>query len=664
MAVQTAAVASLRAPAAGLVAQVSTGEVGDEETTSSRTRTSLSSFASHGVTSSLSSSTSRRIATTRLSSTTLASTVNSTRSVSTAVHSRTSSPSTASSRVATTRRRPSTSSSASSASTRADTGTSRISAALSTESTGKAEPTSTLSTFVSSENAKDAKATASSPLPSTSSPRPSPTSYGYARTKNCTPPPRSFAGTDAGFASLCTVRYCDATARRNMVWSGNDGEVTRAEIESALGMLANLEPLWENGQGNVLADGYLGQGLYNAGLLFEITGDIRALDAVVRIADNILALQNPNTQDPVTIWTGDVDSVWPTGDLYPEDGKLVYAGCENGLIVGHMVSAAVMILKSPCLWDMVPPVFDGPTVFNESVTYYERAKAYIAAGDDTYESYFFRFLDPNWSIIQPADERWWLTGDSRAPGTPMPWNRRMMMVHGYLRLAAAHETAAAFDANITSKYDKIAQLNVGEFLADLNQSTAIRNGATTFNWDYSAGEDHTEESQGVHAYFDIWGSWISWQRSSAVFGVSNYIGQTFANTFAYTISFGNGTFSGLVTGSSTTKAYTINTLWGGWSFYALWMPSWFEELATSNVDVGFQGRTWLAIPLLWTKHALHVNDYTFWTGKFSSGYGEVVGTSSASSSGHMSSASFFVLRPITSGLVTLAALVAAIILLS
>jgi len=47
-----------------------------------------------------------------------------------------------------------------------------------------------------------------------------------------------------------------------------------------------------------------------------------------------------------------------------------------------MAAAAVFILKVPCLYDMVPPRFAGPTIFNASTTYFERAKAYIAAADE------------------------------------------------------------------------------------------------------------------------------------------------------------------------------------------------------------------------------------------------------------------------------------------
>jgi hypothetical protein len=121
------------------------------------------------------------------------------------------------------------------------------------------------------------------------------------------------------------------------------------------------------------------------------------------------------------------------------------------------------------------------------------------------------------------------------------------------------------------------------------------------------------------------------------FRSQNYFGRTFTSTFLNTISMGNGTFSGLVTGYSTTKAYQINTLYAAWSFYGYWDKQWYEEVATANSyvpfvrlvecrsedswssrplclfsiqriarsdtfscfrsEVGFRGRSWLAIPL-------------------------------------------------------------------
>ncbi|GAA5942043.1 uncharacterized protein JCM15063_004279 [Sporobolomyces koalae] len=460
----------------------------------------------------------------------------------------------------------------------------------------------------------------------------SPTVFGYAPKRGCRAPPVTFEGTSKGFANLCKVRYCDAQPRRNMIWNGLDGDVTRVEIESALGMLMQLEPVWENGQGNILGDGALGQGAYSASLLFEITGDIRALDVAVRIADNILALQNQNIENPFVIWTGEADPVWPTHALPPNNkADLIYAGCEQGEIVSNMVNAALMILKSPCLWNMVPPVFNGPSVFNKSATYLDRAKAYIAAGDDTYENYFFRFVDSAGSIIQPADGRWWSVGDTRDPGTLMPWNRRMQIVHGALKLAAAHETRTAFNANLTRYYDSLVQRNVMDFLGALNRTRGRVENVDIFRWDYSAMEEHTEESKGIHALYDIFGSWLAWQRSSATYYLSNNFGLTMAQTFEHQIFLGNGSFAGLVTGESTAKGHMIDSLWAHWSFYGFFLPKWYRTVASSNVAHGFQGRTWLAIPLLWTKHALHVNDLTFWTGSYSSGFGYIVGTENKAS---------------------------------
>ncbi|GAA5963539.1 hypothetical protein JCM3765_006273 [Sporobolomyces pararoseus] len=504
--------------------------------------------------------------------------------------------------------------------------TSHSSKTSSRETSSKTKPThSTLSTSIKP-----------SPTHYKTQARPSPTSYGYAPRKGCIQPPKTFEGSGKGFSNLCRVRYCDVKPRRNMIWSGFDGEVTREEIESALGMLANLEPVWQNGNGNILGDGALGQGAYSASLLFEITGDIRALDVAVRISDNILALQNQNTENPVRIWTGDVDPVWPTPELPPNNKhELIYAGCEQGEIVSNMVNSALMILKSPCLWKKIPPVFDGPTVFNDTTTYYDRALAYIAAGDDTYENYFFRFFDSAGSIIQPADERWWATGDTRAPGTLMPWNRRMQIVHGALKLAAAHESPAAYNSNLTKYYDSIVQRNVMDFLGALNQTRGKVEGMDIFQWDYSAMEEQTEESKGIHALYDIFGSWLAWQRSSATYYLSNDFGRIMAQTFQHQINLGNGSFAGLVTGESTKKGHTIDSLWGHWSFYGFFLPEWFYTVARSNVDHGFQGRTWLAIPLLWTKHALHVNDLTFWTGQYSSGFGYVLGTNGKSTSSSM-----------------------------
>ncbi|KAK4049036.1 hypothetical protein OIV83_004397 [Microbotryomycetes sp. JL201] len=430
-----------------------------------------------------------------------------------------------------------------------------------------------------------------------------PTSYGNGTVETkCQPPPSTFAGTDAGFKSLCRVRYCPVPAQGNMIWESNDGEVTRTEIESALGMLANVPPVWITGIGNILSDGPLGQGAYNAGLLYEVTGDIRALDLVVRMADNILALQNDPEHGQI-LWTGKREPIWPTSPFYPNNNSvLLGAGCEQGDIVGHMVNAAVYILKSPCLWDMQPPAYDGPTFFQSNETYLQRALTFIEHGDLALERYLIMyFLDParDWALIQPNDRRWSLVGDiGNKPGEPMPWNRRMIMLHGFLRLAAAHELYPVQDLQRVAFYDHVVSLNVKAFLASLNATTSAQ-GRPTFDWDYVEFEDHIEESMGVHGYFDIMGIWQAWQRNPSFFGVTNEVGTRFGNTFQDTINLGNNSFSGLVNGESNEKSPSVPGLWAGWSFYSLWVPEWFDTLVNANLAAknGFNGRSWLAVPL-------------------------------------------------------------------
>ncbi|KAK4699031.1 hypothetical protein P7C70_g7235, partial [Phenoliferia sp. Uapishka_3] len=405
-----------------------------------------------------------------------------------------------------------------------------------------------------------AVSTSSSP-PSSATPR---TLGNGSAPLSCTPPPFTFRGTAMGFEGLCQVSYCPAPPVKNMAWNGNSGQVTRQEIETALGMLANVEPVLENGIGNVLSDGELGQAAYNAGLLFELSGDRRALDFAVKYADNMLALRN-NPGNGTIMWNGIRELVWPTFPLPPYNTSIgQYAGSENGDIVGHMVNPALYILKSPCLWGLVPAPYEGPTAFAATDTYLTRALTFVRAGDETVDTYFIKwFLDENLLLIQPNDTRWLLVDDaSNLPGAPMPWNRRHLLLHSFLRLAAAHETLPVYDPVRVWTYDNIVRRNIKDFIAHLTP-TETDMGAPTFIWNYVKGKNNTEESKGVHGYYDILGLWMAWQRSPYLNGVTTSIAMALANTMQFKINLGNGTFSGLIDGTSTSSAPSVPGLWGG-----------------------------------------------------------------------------------------------------
>lgn len=140
-----------------------------------------------------------------------------------------------------------------------------------------------------------------------------------------------------------------------------------------------------------------------------------------------------------------------------------------------MVNAAVYILKMPCLWNLSPPAFNGPTPFPTNTTYLERAQAYVAAGDNVIDSELSRHCTCLYHLAdaltrrllsqvlfrsqlgfdsvrlrktvgvsqlahifshRPNDTRWSLVGDiGNQIGEPMPWNRRMIVSRSSLAFA-------------------------------------------------------------------------------------------------------------------------------------------------------------------------------------------------------------------------------------
>lgn len=46
-----------------------------------------------------------------------------------------------------------------------------------------------------------------------------------------------------------------------------------------------MKPVTVNGEGNVFGNGRFGQAVYNAGELFELSGDRRALDLMLQLAE-------------------------------------------------------------------------------------------------------------------------------------------------------------------------------------------------------------------------------------------------------------------------------------------------------------------------------------------------------------------------------------------
>ncbi|SCV73937.1 BQ2448_6367 [Microbotryum intermedium] len=428
--------------------------------------------------------------------------------------------------------------------------------------------------------------------------------------------PSEFRGTAAGFASTCSVRYCDPNSRyTDTLWGTTKGNVTRLEIESALGLLSRIPPVWVNGIGNVLANGYLGEASRAAGQMYQVTGDRRALDLTLQMAENTHWLQN----DPVNgtvMWTGRRDPVWPTTALAANPkAQLQYAGSENGYIVGNMILPALYILKQPCLWNMTPTRvggWAGPSKFNANNTYLDRARELIAAGRLTYDVYFVPwFFDKNGNVIQPNDPRWNLVGDagsSNKAGLPMAFNRRALLLDGMSKLASAYEHPMMLDAPVTEYYDQLIKTNLRTFVNDMERTKTLNGTLPSYDWDYVVGKNNTEEVRGIHGWFDVYWFFMSWQRNAAYYNMTTDLMTALANTMQYTIYQGNNTFSGFVDGHSTVAEPAVTVLSAGWAYYAYWLPEWFATVANAN-SVNFMKVPMYSIPLIWVKNAIATDNW-------------------------------------------------------
>ncbi|SCZ99069.1 BZ3500_MvSof-1268-A1-R1_Chr3-1g05792 [Microbotryum saponariae] len=452
--------------------------------------------------------------------------------------------------------------------------------------------------------------------------------------------PSGFDGTAVGFAMTCKARYCDPNDQYvDTIWGGTDGNVTRSEIESALGLLAKIPPVLANGIGNVLANGYLGEASRTAGQMYQVTGDRRALDLALQMAENMHFLQN----DPVNgtvMWTGLRDPVWPTGPPPPNNkAKLQYAGSENGYIVANMVLPALYILKQPCLWDMTPTRvggWTGPSKFNGNVTYLDRARGLIAAGRRTYDAYFLPwFFDNTGNVIQPNDARWSRVGDTgsiNGAGNPMAFNRRALLLDGMLKLASAYEHPMLFDPSVTASYDELIRVNLKTFVNDMEQTSTLNGTLPSYDWDYVVGRNNTEEVRGIHGWFDVYWFFMAWQRNAAYYNMTTSLMTSLANTMQYTIYQGSSefivyamapecafadaqisplpldTFSAYVDGHSTAADPAVTVLSGGWAYYAYWLPGWFGTVASAN-SVNFMKVPMYSIPLIWIKNAIATNNW-------------------------------------------------------
>ena len=83
--------------------------------------------------------------------------------------------------------------------------------------------------------------------------------------------------------------------------------------------------------------GNLGQSAEALADMYEITHDREILDELVKRADMMLAGRNDPEKGRI-LWTGNRELIWPNSP--DSDDEFLYAGTENGDVIGHIVNVA------------------------------------------------------------------------------------------------------------------------------------------------------------------------------------------------------------------------------------------------------------------------------------------------------------------------------------
>jgi hypothetical protein len=343
-----------------------------------------------------------------------------------------------------------------------------------------------------------------------------------------------------------------------------------------------------DGAHNYIADGPAGRDVEAMGLMYEATGDVAVLDRMIEFVDAFVFMRNdlPGGAHRV-MWTGKVDKVWPGNG--PTVTNPTYSGGENADTIAHILYAALLILKTPSLWNAVVP--DGnPHGFG--ATYLQRAKTYVARCDEANDEYSYKYFVTSANLIRnPAN---WPSGFHTMEAT----NIQMMQNGGYQRDAEAHEILGDDPARV-AKYHAVVKTSVRECLNGMKHAYTV-GGHNVFKWGYYPWSTSFNESVG-HANYDMIGLWRAWTRRS-LYAITTDEVTPFADTMLYAISKGNNQFSGNVDGSGT----LMNRVDGEWVVTADWRPAVYDLIAHADVANGRYATTpHIAASILWMKQRLN-----------------------------------------------------------
>lgn len=342
--------------------------------------------------------------------------------------------------------------------------------------------------------------------------------------------------------ALAVLAVYANVSRADLLIESIDGPVTPAEIAAFKAHMRTMDYRGDNNHNNFVY-GKAGNAAEAMGKMYEITHDREILDQFIKLADLMLAGRNDPEKGRI-LWTGKRELAWPNSP--DSTDEYLYAGEENGDVIGHICYAAKLILDDKSLWNEKLP--DGQT-------YLDHAKKYVSECDKTIDSYLLsNFVDPQTHRYRsPTSPLFARLGDraAKSMGKGVPWNQQMMLNNGFQRLAECHAVLGD-DPNRVAQYDEIVKTSCNAFLASLVHYDV--NGHDCVKWSYAADDNtlHYMEDA-AHGGYDLL---IIRHYRSGRYGIKKESLSPFANTAMYVMNKGDGQFATRVDGVSKGKPAT------------------------------------------------------------------------------------------------------------
>lgn len=394
-------------------------------------------------------------------------------------------------------------------------------------------------------------------------------------------------------AALLLIPPAGLCVAESLVVESLDGPVSAVEVQAFKKHVRDV-PVPTSNLRNAMVYGTGGKTVEALGRMVEITGDQELLDRMLSFTDVMLAARN----DPKTgavVWTGERELVWPNSTPVP--GKPLYSGPENGEIVGHIASAARLILADEKLADA--KVADGDP-HRLGGTYRERALRYVRECDRTMDSFILPwFVRPDTRRLHfPDSPLYEAASRPSAANQPVPWNQQAMLTNGFQRLAECHRLLGD-DAARVKRYDAIVQASVDWFFSHVHR-VKVR-GHVCYAWSYVAEEPLRHIEDAGHGAKDITGLYSAYRGGR--YGITAAMMEPFANTVLHVMRTAEGRFIPRVDGSRNPSDHPPGGLGGGWLELCEFQP----ELLPIYVEINrgrIKSSPALTATLLWQRHQL------------------------------------------------------------